>query len=254
MQLLLSLAIAPVALLLIYINKRDVIAKEPSSALVKAFVAGCACVLLDLIILLPPMLIFGKAESWDNVFLSAFGQAFFEAGIPEELCKFAMLYWLVWKSKYFDEHFDGIVYATFVSMGFACIENIMYVFTFGFINAIVRSVTAVPMHFCAGVIMGYYFSRAKFFKSERRNFMLKAITIPMLLHGFYDFIVFLIEGLRNQEESDLYLIPIIVLVIVFFGFNFVLWRHSKKRIDELSNDDIAIQKGLMPAIQNDSVK
>lgn len=245
MSLLFTFAVAPVALLLIYIYKRDVIAKEPSDALIKAFVAGAACTILDLIILLPPRLLFGSPEAWDNIFLSSLGEAYLEAGIPEELCKFVMLYWFFWKSKYFDEHFDGIVYATFVSMGFACIENIMYVFVYGYVNAIVRAFTAVPMHFFAGVIMGYYFSRAKFFPNERRNFMLKAISIPIILHGAYDTIVFLVNKMVIQmDDSDYYLTPIILLVIFFFFFNFKIWKHGKKRIDELRNEDINTQNQM----------
>lgn len=256
MSLLLKLAIAPVALLLIYIYKKDVISKEPTKALVKAFIGGCLVVLLDLLVLLPGMLLLGEASEWSPLLLSVFGQSFIEAGIPEELCKFAVLYFLAWKSKDFDEHFDGIVYAVFVSMGFACLENIMYVVMGGVGTGILRAITAVPGHFFFGVIMGYYFSRAKFVPKMRKNAMLKALFIPMLLHGTYDFILFLITALANVEEEDMgpTAVIIIVFVIFFFVFNFFLWKQGRKRIEELRADDLAVQQGIMPAPVNDSIE
>ncbi len=255
MSFLLKLAIAPVALLLIYIYKKDVISKEPTKALVKAFLGGCLVVLLDLLVLLPIHLLFGSATEWSPLLLSVFGQSFIEAGIPEELCKFAVLYFLAWKSKDFDEHFDGIIYAVFVSMGFACIENIMYVAIGGVGTGILRAITAVPGHFFFGVTMGYYFSRAKFIPEIRKNNMYKALLIPMLLHGIYDFILFLIKSLSDIENEEVGAVGgiIIVLAISFFVFNFFLWKLGRKRIEELRNDDIAVQQGLMPAPVNDSI-
>lgn len=79
--------------------------------------------------------------------------AFFGAAIPEEIAKFLMLWLLLRKNPYFDEKMVGIVYAVCVSLGFAALENIMYLFT----NAeaylsvgIARAIFAVLGHFCFG--------------------------------------------------------------------------------------------------------
>ena len=240
MSILLVLAVAPVALLLIYIYNRDVISKEPRSMLVKAFCGGCLCILIDLLLILPMQAIFGEADTWGGALMSSFGNAFFEAGIPEEFSKFIILYFLVWKSKEFDEHFDGIVYATFISMGFACIENILYVFEGGAGVGIMRAFTAVPGHFFFAVVMGYYFSRAKFDLAHRKSNMLKAIIYPMIIHGIYDMILFLVAKL-NEADDDVYTAVIVVLVLFFFYFNFRLWKQGLKRINELRNNDLARQ-------------
>ena len=240
MSILLIIAIAPVALLLIYIYNRDVISKEPKSMLLKAFFGGVLCILIDLLLILPFQAIFGDADSWNGALISAFGSAFFEAGIPEEFSKFLILYFLVWKSKDFDEHFDGIVYATFISLGFACIENILYVFQGGAGVGIMRAFSAVPGHFFFAVIMGYYFSRAKFDVTHRKSNMIKAIIYPMIIHGIYDMILFLMEKL-GATDDDVYNGVIVVLLIFFFYFNFRLWKQGIKRIRELRNDDLAQQ-------------
>jgi RsiW-degrading membrane proteinase PrsW (M82 family) len=69
---------------------------------------------------------------------------------------------VLYNNKNFNEPFDGIVYAVIVSMGFATIENIIYVFQYGFATGILRLFTAVPAHAAFGILMGYFLGKAKF--------------------------------------------------------------------------------------------
>jgi RsiW-degrading membrane proteinase PrsW (M82 family) len=111
------------------------------------------------------------------------------AGTTEEVFKFLALYLLVWKSPSFNEQFDGIVYAVFVSLGFAAVENVMYVMDGGFETAAVRAITAVPAHAVFGVTMGYYFGIARRYSELRRGYMQRALLVPVVIHGIYDFIL-----------------------------------------------------------------
>jgi RsiW-degrading membrane proteinase PrsW (M82 family) len=115
--------------------------------------------------------------------------AFVVAGITEEGFKFLVLYLIAWNSRWFNEKFDGIVYAVFVSLGFAAVENIMYVVQSGYQTALVRALTAVPAHALFGVAMGYYFGIARMYEEIRSKYLLKAILVPVILHGIYDFIL-----------------------------------------------------------------
>ena len=108
--------------------------------------------------------------------------AFFVAGITEETLKAALFQRLVMKSKQFDEPYDGIVYAVAIGLGFAIVENIMYVTSSGLSTAFVRAFTAVPAHTLFGVVMGSLFSGAKFYRRP----LWRAYVIPALLHGTYD--------------------------------------------------------------------
>lgn len=233
---LLALAVAPVACLLIYIYKRDVIAKEPAKQLVKAFVGGILSAVLAIIVEYIVMLLLNMIPFEGN-FFPALSTAFLVAAIPEEMCKFLFLFIFVWRSKDFDEHFDGIVYAVFVSMGFACIENIMYVCTQGTATGILRAITAVPGHFFFAIIMGYYFALAKFEPYNRKPHMIKGIVGAIIAHGIYDFIILYVLRLAGDASSD-YSIFIILLVIVFFVFNFKLWKNGFTRIREMREIDI----------------
>ncbi len=111
----------------------------------------------------------------------------------EEGAKYILLRRRTWCSDAFNCQFDGVVYAVFVSLGFALWENLGYVAMYGLSTALVRAVTAVPGHACFGVFMGVYYGRAKrydndgdFVKAKRCRTM--AVLMPALLHGAYDFI------------------------------------------------------------------
>jgi RsiW-degrading membrane proteinase PrsW (M82 family) len=119
-------------------------------------------------------------------------QAFFVAALPEESFKLLALWLILRKNPYFDEHFDGIVYAVYVSLGFAAIENIGYLYTnidsllaVGFMRALL----AVPGHYAFGVLMGYFYSLYYFVNRSQRNKTM-ILVAPVLAHGTYDSILF----------------------------------------------------------------
>ena len=114
------LAILPVIVLASYIYKKDKYEKEPLSMLILAFFLGILAIPMDVLL----VGIINKIIPGTTVFYNAF----FEAGIPEELCKWALFMFIIWRNKNFNEFFDGIVYACFIGLGFACVENMMYVF------------------------------------------------------------------------------------------------------------------------------
>ncbi|MBN2745513.1 MAG: PrsW family intramembrane metalloprotease [Bacteroidales bacterium] len=211
-------AIAPVVAILIYIYYRDKWEKEPLRKLLSALALGALSVIPVLIV-----------EIWlhDLSFnlplskrLDAFYNAFVVAAFTEESFKFIALLIIVWRSRQFSEKYDGIVYAVFVSLGFAMVENIKYVLDGGMNVALTRAITAVPAHALFGVTMGYYLSFARFsLFFKRRNFIL-ALLIPIMLHGIYDFI------LMSAEPG---------YFIVFIFYLYYLYKVGFKRIKELSN-------------------
>ena len=178
-------AIAPVFIIALYIYFRDKYEKEPLLLLAKALAFGMLTVIPILFVerflmgVMPPL---GKTGA-------AAYQAFLVAGTSEEVFKFLALYLLIWKSPSFNEQFDGIVYAVFVSLGFAAVENVMYVMDGGLEVAAVRAITAVPAHAIFGISMGYFFGIARRYEELRKGYMQRALWVPILLHGIYDFIL-----------------------------------------------------------------
>jgi len=216
---LLILSLAPVFIIAGYIYFRDKYEREPMRLLLLALASGALVVV--------PVMFIG---SFFNGFTSLFGhfgaaawKAFIVAGFTEEMFKFLALYLLIWKSPEFNEKFDGIVYAVFISLGFAAVENLLYVTGSGLSTGFVRAFTAVPAHAIFGITMGFYFGMAKFYPKNQTRLKQKALLYPVLLHGIYDFILFT---------------GIAWLTLVFLGFLVYLYFSALKRIKTLSDQSI----------------
>ena len=130
----------------------------------------------------------------------------------EEGAKYFMLKRYTWNNREFDCQYDGVVYAVFVSLGFALWENISYVLQYGFSTAIVRAVTAIPGHACFGVFMGVFYGIAK--KTENRGaiatpWKVLAVAVPVLLHGAYDYIASM-----EVEGSGWYFVAFVAVLFV----------------------------------------
>lgn len=228
--ILLGLAVMPVFVLLIFIYTKDKYNKEPLGMLVKALLAGMFCTL-------PAMLM----ESWvggyapDASFPIANGlfNGFAVAGFCEELSKLVLLALVVWRSPHFDEYFDGIVYAAFVSLGFAGVENVLYVFgQSDFSQAVttgsVRALLSVPAHFLFSLVMGYYFALAKFLPKQRFGNLLKALLFPLVLHGTFDSLLMIPDNFG--EEAGILAFG---MFAVFIWFDIKLWKIGKRRLRHL---------------------
>jgi len=210
-----TLAIAPGIICLVYMYIRDKYEKEPWRLLATGIVVGC-------IITFPIMQGQGFVARFMPIALGHFGEAIFTsfaiAGLVEELFKFAALYFLVWRSRELNEPVDGIVYAVFISLGFAGVENVLYVFNpqLGGLNtALLRAVVSVPAHGLFGVIMGYYFALARFEPHRKHSNLALAFFVPWLVHGIYNTI--LLSGHAYY-------------LVVFLPFLAWLWYGGFKKI------------------------
>ena len=219
---LLIASVFPVVIFLYMIYQKDH-EKEPISLLLKCLFGGCLSILLSLLMSLPVGNLIGEFQ---GNFLSSLQKSFLLAAIPEEIAKFVMLYLFVWKSRELNHHYDGIIYSVFVSLGFALIENILYVFKGGFGVAFMRAVLAVPGHGFFGVLMGYYFSLARFHTGEKRKeFLIKSLVIPIIFHGAYDFLLFYMSVSDNVFLA-------VFLLIAFAVFVILLWRKGLAKIKQ----------------------
>ena len=218
-MLLLLASLAPVFILLFYIYFRDKYEKEPFGLLVKSLLAG---VLIVLPVLFAERLLMALMPPLDKVGTAAY-HAFVVAGFTEEVFKFLALYLLVWRSPSFNEKFDGIVYSVFVSLGFAAVENVLYVMDGGMQTAMVRALTAVPAHALFGVTMGYYLGIAHMYEELKKPYLLRALFFPILLHGIYDFIL---------------MVEIGWLLLLFIPYVIGLYLLGMKKMNLLSDSSV----------------
>ena len=190
---LLLLALAPVVFLFTYVYLADKYEREPLVYLIITFVLG-------LVIAYPVILIgdflrdFTQVSSESTSWIELAVYAFFVVALSEEGMKYLVLRWYNFRHDEFDEPYDGIVYGVAVSLGFAAIENVFYVFdseTNGMEVGIMRMFTAVPAHAMFGVMMGYFVGKSKFCEKSGVAAMwmrTKGLLVAMFYHGLYDFL------------------------------------------------------------------
>jgi len=212
---LLFISIAPVVIIALYIYIRDKYEKEPIMSLIKALLTG-VLITLPIVLIESKLITFGPDP---DTIKSAIYNGFAVASFTEEGFKYIAFLLFFWNSRNFNEKFDGIVYSVYISLGFAAIENILYVYAGGYQVGIIRAITAVPAHALFGIVMGYHFSHARFYRDRRLKQLLLAFLVPFLWHGFYDFLI-----LGKKEILILIFIP----VVIWF------WINGLKKMKELS--------------------
>jgi RsiW-degrading membrane proteinase PrsW (M82 family) len=188
MQLLLIVsAIIPCLLICYYVYKRDKYEKHPYRIYSFCFLTGMLSAYLAFHLSELVKDFIDKEASMMIFYMKIFiGIAF-----CEEICKFFFLRVFVFRSKEFNEPYDGIAYSVIIAMGFAVVENVIYVLHYQSEEvALLRMITAIPAHGTFGSIMGYYIGMAKFNKSKSFVFQNLSIASATLIHGLYDFFIF----------------------------------------------------------------
>ncbi|NLK86129.1 MAG: PrsW family intramembrane metalloprotease [Clostridiaceae bacterium] len=206
---LLALAIAPSIAILVFIYTKDKYDKEPLKFLLLLFGLGCLTVIPACILELVIQGFAGFNESLPSVLVEAFlGVALIEEGVKYFVLRLAAGK----RCRHFNQMYDGIVYAVYVSLGFATVENILYVFQGGLTTGIMRALTAVPCHAITAVAMGYYLGIGRFRvdSRDRKKYMALSFIVPVILHGIYDFLV-----LSGNTILILIFIPFVIFMYIF---------------------------------------
>ena len=182
---LLAFAVAPGICIAVFIYHKD--KHEPIGLLVKSFFYGMISVgiALAISVLISKFIPINDQDLTEQAF-----HAFIIVALVEEFSKFIFVRGVLYRNTNFNEPFDGIVYSVMVSMGFATLENIMYVVDGGWDVAVLRMFTAVPAHASFAVLMGYYLGLAKAVR-QKSHYGWYALGIATLLHGIYDYCWFI---------------------------------------------------------------
>lgn len=205
-------------LIIYWFDRHD---REPIRVLLKVFIMG--------IIYVIPTIIVENLLSSFNFFPGIFGvvyTAFIVAGFTEEYMKRQVVLKYVYFNPVFNEKLDGIVYCVMSALGFATIENVMYVvFRFSDVESVglYRAILSVPAHMLFAITMGYYLSLAKYSSTPEKSnyFYKKSLTVPVILHGIFDFI--LMSGIE-------------LLMLLFIPFIIYMWITNLKKLNMYYNE------------------
>lgn len=213
---ILSAALAPGLSLLTYLYLRDKYEAEPIHMVLKVFLIG-------IFLVIPIMVLQRGIEIWLGQ--SDFTMAFVQSAGVEEFMKWFVLFHLLYNHTEFDEPYDGILYAGALSLGFATTENLLYsIFMPADFGAmLMRALLPVSGHMLFGVIMGYYLGRAKFSptKKKRNFYLVLSVTVPIVLHGLYDWIIVM------REQDWIFVIVPFMLLLWIFGLSKMKSAHIK---------------------------
>ncbi|WP_144461124.1 glutamic-type intramembrane protease PrsW [Siminovitchia fortis] len=211
MLVVVSAGVAPGLALLSYFYLRDQFGQEPILTVFKTFLMGAVITF--------PIMFIQYIMSAEEIIQGSLLSAFLSAALFEEFFKWFVLFFAIYQHAEFDEPFDGIVYGASISLGFATIENILYLAANGVGFALGRALLPVSSHALFGVIMGYYLGKAKFQtdKSQKR-WLFYSFFVPFVLHGLYDFILF-------SEKNWLYFILPFMLFLWWLGLRKVKHAH-----------------------------
>ena len=212
------------------IYKADKIEKEPTGLLVKIFIFGALSTIGAMILESIGTIILAYLGMSENSLIYIVLMNFIVVGVSEEFVKRCAMKWPTWKNPEFNYHFDGVVYGVAATLGFAALENFLYVASIGIYLAPIRAVLSIPLHCICGVYMGYFYGKAKYYDlkgmvAERKRNMRLSILIPALIHGFYDF--------GASIDSDL-------VTIIWFVFVIVMDIMAIRYVKQFSREDAPI--------------
>lgn len=207
-----AVAFAPGLFWLWYFFRKDKLHPEPLNLIRKCFVWGMAAIFPAGFLELS----FG--------FVSSFWQFVFIAPIIEELIKFWIVRATVYERVEFDEPIDGIIYAAAAALGFATVENALYLFQAYRMSAgtvatlaIIRAFLSVPGHALWSAMWGYALGFAKFSDTKRgRELVIKGILLAIGLHGLFNLVCI---------SGPLFAVGMLILVPIF-------WSIANRRIHE----------------------
>ena len=223
---LIAAAVIPAVILMVQVYRADRLEKEPAGILISLLVFGVFATALAIVTetigenilnLLFDEINLGYLILWN----------FLVVALSEEGFKFLLLRARTWRSPNFNCQFDGVVYAVFVSLGFALWENIGYVAMYGFGTALARAVTAVPGHACFGVFMGVWYGAARRYANYgdpvgARVCRRRALWAPVFIHGMYDFLASLEVAYSG---------------LIFIAFFVVVFLVAMRRVKIVSRND-----------------
>jgi RsiW-degrading membrane proteinase PrsW (M82 family) len=216
----------------------DKFEREPLFRIFNAIILGMMATLIVIVIKkIVPLPEYAAEMGWANTVMINF----LSVGFVEEMAKFSMILFFIYKWDDFNEYFDGPLYAGLVGVGFALSENLAYMIKplAGLIasdialdpdqarlialNVLVKF-RLYPGHFLFGFIAGFFIARAKFSDDDKKFKEILYLGIGFILsvcmHGIYNSTVLL--GTITLFQA--------YVVFLFLIALFVGWRSKKKSV------------------------
>ena len=230
---LITICLVPSIFFMWFLYKQDKVEKEPINLLLTLFIGGISsCIISSLIIMtLKTYIPFLNDNIYSLNLIQIIIRLLFVISMVEELAKFIIGYMIVWKDKNFNYLYDGILYFSYVALGFSTFENIIYQIQFnsyGLLPIFIRSITSIPAHICFGIFSGYLISIAKL-ESYKKNgktkkYIILSIIIPIILHFLYNFIL-----LNSNKIFNIIIFITYLVLLILLSYKIILLVRKNKK-------------------------
>jgi len=221
------LAILPIIVISIFIIAFDK-EKEPLFTYIKCYFMGFFSVCIVLVL---NSILGIKLNTLNRDFLYLFLYSFVFVGLLEEVSKFLSTMIAIKIDKNYNSYFDSIVYASFVAMGFACLENIIYIVNdnFNMNTIILRAVFSVPSHVIFSIFMGKFIELYKTKEKRRILYLILAIVVPVLLHGLFDLVLLYVPNLVSTTLTFYVILISFEIILYIIGIREVIISSKNSR-------------------------
>jgi RsiW-degrading membrane proteinase PrsW (M82 family) len=214
--IIILVALAPCVFWLWIIYKRDKYSPEPLTLIIRVFLLGAA-------VAVPVAIIEGflyPSDISSNLSIpSALYLAFGVAGVTEEVSKFLVVRLGVSRSRFFEEPSDGLIYASAAALGFAALENIVYLFSFGWQIILIRGLFSNLAHVLFSILWGYPLALYKLGIFKSPAWIGLGILASIVAHGIFDFLLF------TGTIYSLLVFPFFIAILIVF---ILLYRHANR--------------------------
>lgn len=221
---LIALALGPVVAIFFFLWAKDRYEKEPLRRIILTAGIGAAAAIPIVVV----ELLWGHVlEEIPNLAVNELAfMAFVEVGLTEEFFKGVAFFITAYWSKHMNEPYDGVIYGAAAALGFAAVENVLYVLAGGVGVALLRALTAVPAHAMFGIFIGYFAGRAKFtsYPALRPILILVGFALAVFQHGLYDFLLFITQS--AYPYAFLGVIPLLAIMVLF---SLLMIRNARNR-------------------------
>ena len=224
-----------IAVVLYVIDKE----KEAIGTMFKFYALGLLAAVMAVIVEL-----FVQIDTNGDIIL-IFIDCFFGISLIEESAKLVSLRLGLAHEKSYDNFYDSIIFATAVSLGFAGIENLLYVLfssfqslSLGIGTGLLRAFLAVPGHVIFSIYMGYFLDKAVGARVKGKSpavYNALALIVPTILHGIYDFFCFTLTG---QSPGYLLLFVLYIAFMYISGVTLVVIGAKRSNIPFIPNANL----------------
>ena len=209
-------ALAPCGFWLWMIYLWDKCKPTQKSLLIRTFFFGVGIAIP--VAILESLLYPGSVQGNLSIAAAAYA-AFVVAGVVEESGKFAVVRWGAYKSKRFDQPEDGLIYASAAALGFAAMENVVYVISFGISVLLARGLFSNLAHVLFSSMWGYPLALTKLGIVKNRYIIWGGLAAAMVAHGLFDFLFF------TSTAVTYLVIPLFIGMVVLFV---IMMRHANR--------------------------